>query len=65
MYLNGTVVLNPETVPQKLRCIVDENQQMFEKNAEALYDAEEMIGDWESREDAWAMIAPEAEAERN
>lgn len=65
MYLNGTVVLNPETVPQKLRSIVDENQQMFEKNAEALYDAEEMIGDWESREDAWAMIAPEAEAEGN
>ncbi|VDI36706.1 Hypothetical predicted protein [Mytilus galloprovincialis] len=50
--------------PKKVRSIVDENRQMFEKNAEALDEAEEMLIAEGVQEDAWALIAPEAEVER-
>ncbi|XP_071145215.1 uncharacterized protein [Mytilus edulis] len=64
MYSNGAVLIPPETELQNVKSIVDANRQLFEKNAEALEEAEEMLLADEPQEDAWALIAPEAEAER-
>ncbi|XP_071142082.1 uncharacterized protein [Mytilus edulis] len=64
MYLNGAVLIPPETELQNVKSIVDANRQMFEKNAEALEEAEEMLLADGPQEDAWALIAPETEAER-
>ncbi|CAG2211667.1 unnamed protein product [Mytilus edulis] len=64
MYLNGAVLIPPETELKNVKSIVDANRQMFEKNAEALEEAEEMLLADGPQEDAWALIAPETEAER-
>ncbi|VDI50596.1 Hypothetical predicted protein, partial [Mytilus galloprovincialis] len=64
MYSNGAVLIPPETELQNVKSIVDANRQLFEKNAEALEEAEDMLLADEPQEDAWALIAPEAEAER-
>ncbi|XP_071137022.1 uncharacterized protein [Mytilus edulis] len=64
MYLNGAVLIPPETELRNVKSIVDSNRQMFEKNAEALEEAEEMLLADGPQEDAWALIAPETEAER-
>ncbi|XP_071176421.1 uncharacterized protein [Mytilus edulis] len=64
MYLNGAVLIPPETELQNVKSIVDANRQMFEKNAEALEEAEEMLLTDGPKEDAWALISPETEAER-
>ncbi|CAC5394403.1 unnamed protein product [Mytilus coruscus] len=53
----------PDTEPTYVKSIVDANRNIFEKNAEALEEAEMLQADG-PQEDAWALIAPEAEAER-
>ncbi|CAC5386094.1 unnamed protein product [Mytilus coruscus] len=64
MYLTGAVTIPPDTEPTNVKSIVDANRKKFEQNAEALEEAEEMLQTDGPREDAWAQIAPEVEAER-
>ncbi|CAG2211045.1 unnamed protein product [Mytilus edulis] len=64
MYLTGAVTIPPDTEPTNVKSIVDANRKIFEQNAEALEEAEEMLQTDGPQEDAWAQIAPEAEAER-
>jgi hypothetical protein len=64
MYSNGNVVIRPTTEPQRVKNIVNANKQIYEINAEALNEAEEMIDLQGPMQDAWALIAPETEVER-
>lgn len=64
MYLNGAVVLQQTEEPQSVQAIIHNNQRKFERNAEALHEAEEMINMQGPLQDAWALIAPESEVQR-
>ncbi|CAG2195133.1 unnamed protein product [Mytilus edulis] len=64
MFMTGSVILPPAKQPVSVKSIVDTNRLLFEQNVEALDEAEELLQSDGPQEDAWALIAPEAEAER-
>ncbi|XP_071153509.1 uncharacterized protein [Mytilus edulis] len=64
MFMNGFVILPPAKQAVSVKSIVDTNRLLFEQNVEDLDEAEELLQAEGTQEDAWALIAPEAEAER-
>ncbi|XP_071153638.1 uncharacterized protein [Mytilus edulis] len=64
MYLYGAVSLDSSKEPQQVKTIVESNRHIFEKNAEELDEAQDLLDKQGPLEDAWALIAPESEAER-
>ncbi|XP_071150937.1 uncharacterized protein, partial [Mytilus edulis] len=64
MYFNGAVALDVSKKPQKVKAIVESNRQVFEHNVDELDEAQELLEKQGPLEDAWALIAPESEAER-
>ncbi|XP_071150816.1 uncharacterized protein [Mytilus edulis] len=64
MFMNGFVIIPPAKQPVSVKSIVDTNRLLFEQNVEDLDEAEELLQAEGTQEDAWALIAPEAEAER-
>ncbi|CAG2208314.1 unnamed protein product [Mytilus edulis] len=64
MYSNGAVALGLSKEPQKVKAIVESNRQVFEHNVDELDEAQELLEKQGPLEDAWALIAPESEAER-
>ncbi|XP_071153640.1 uncharacterized protein [Mytilus edulis] len=64
MYLNGAVSLDSSKEPQQVKTIVESNRHLFEQNADELDEAQDLLEKQGPLEDAWALIAPESEAER-
>ncbi|CAG2195137.1 unnamed protein product [Mytilus edulis] len=64
MYSNGAVSLDSSKEPQQVKTIVESNRHLFEQNADELDEAQDLLEKQGPLEDAWALIAPESEAER-
>ena len=58
----GAVKLSDK--PEIIKIIVSENRSRYEKNAEVLHDALDVLQNCGNLEDAWATIAEQAEADR-
>lgn len=64
-YENGHVSLNGTESPVSVKHIVDENLGRYAPNEKALDDATEMYENLDDVEDAWAMLCPETELNRD
>ncbi|VDI14436.1 Hypothetical predicted protein [Mytilus galloprovincialis] len=58
------VSLDSSKEPQQVKTIVESNRHLFEQNADELDEAQDLLEKQGPLEDAWALIAPESEAER-
>lgn len=64
--MTGAVTLTESSTaaPQTVKTVIESNRQKFEKNAQALEEAQELLETKGPLEDAWSMIAPETEVQR-
>ena len=63
-YDSGAVRLSRDKDIKPVKMIVSENRSTYEKNADVLNDAWEMLQNSENLEDAWATVGNEAEISR-
>ncbi|XP_069122503.1 uncharacterized protein [Argopecten irradians] len=63
-YNTGYVKFEGDEQLKEVKSLVDANRNFFEKDVDALEEAQNILENLEPQEDAWALICPESEVQR-